>query len=382
MPPPPSPFPRGSGGCVLYPGTKVMLHGLKDGNELNNKEGICENWDALSGRMAVKLQDGTVKSIKTINMRKVVEPDSDEDLEEDPQYNRVLKVFQQYDANGDGVLDRQEFEKCLLGLGLSKAVLGSFLVNVDKSGDMEVQYAEFVKWAMAPAGKKTKKNRMDVYWPEKTQEHKEADEVDGDEHEEPALDVELTLQDVERICRESVEDWPPHALTVLNNMRHRFPEYPVEGIVWRMRKNDFVGGKVMAAIRSTGAKEVELVPPSAVKVGLPGSFPWTYQNRSYDKPLKVYNEGGKDWSFYNMRDSKIDPCGEIPAQGKFKVTEVKRGNEFGFCFGRIEYAGNAKDGTYWTVLGLEVNRTHWTTNDQTRSKNCDLSYTDAQRCDS
>eukprot|EP00932_Pfiesteria_piscicida_P017824 SRR837773.4702.p1 GENE.SRR837773.4702~~SRR837773.4702.p1 ORF type:complete len:324 (+),score=61.37 SRR837773.4702:80-1051(+) len=307
---------------------------------------------------------------------KIVEKtESDDELEENPTYNRVLKVFQQFDINGDGVIDRQEFEKCLAALGLAKACLHTFLQNIDKDGDCEIQYGEFVKWALAPAGKATPKSRLNVYWPEQRDVDKSAVRVDADA-DEPGRDSELTLEDVERILKEPPEHWPEHGLTVLNNMHKRFPEYPVEGIIFMMRRQDFVGGKVMAAIRATGAKEVDIVPPSAVKVGSPGAFPADYLVRSEAEPMPVYREGDKNWGFYNMRDRKCTPCGELLPGTLFKVLEVKRGNEYGFCFGRIEYKSGEK---CWVVLGLEVNRTHWTAADQQRSTSVDLDFTDAER---
>jgi hypothetical protein len=247
-----------------------MIHGLKVGSEMNGKDATCKKWDATAGRMEVELADGSLKSIKPIHMRKIVEKsDSDDELDEDPQYNKVLKVFQQFDRDGDGIIDRQEFEKCLASLGLPKSCIGSFLVSVDKNGDLEIQYGEFVKWALAPAGKKTQKSRADVYWPDAKAEEDAAVEKldhDSDLESEPDPDEELSLDDVKRIIGEDLpEGWPSHGLTVLNNMRRRFPGYPVEGIVWRMRRNNFIGGKVIAAIRATGAREVEVIPPSAVK---------------------------------------------------------------------------------------------------------------------
>jgi len=376
------PFPRGTGGCVLYPGTKVEVHSLKGTfADLNGKEATCDHWDASVGRMYIRLlETGKLKALRPTNLRKVVEKD---DMEDDPQYKHVLAIFETFDKNGDGVLDAAELSECLKALGLGPNYVTKFLQSIDKDGDNEVQYSEFVKWVFKPATTKTKKSNLDVYWPRNPKKSKSmmmADIVDGcdSDEEESHEPHDLSQAELEKQCGGELPDgWPPHGLKVVNNVRARFPDYPVEGIVWMMRRNDFVGGKVIAAIRATGAKEIETVPPSAIKIGVEGAFPAMYRVRH--KPLAVYSDADKSWSFKNMRDGLLEPIGHFPAEHHFEVLEVKRGNEYGFCFGRVTYEDNASiEGTIWAVLGLEVNRTHWTAGDRSR-KSMDLNYTEAAR---
>lgn len=368
--------PRGSGGCVLYPGSKVLAHSLRSATDLNGQEGICELWDPQSGRMHVRF-NSEVKALRPTNLLKVkttsrqAQPSGAQD---DLELNRVLEIFQKYDANGDGIIERREFLKCLKSLGLSEACLTTFLASVDKDGDGEVQYDEFCEWAMSP-GEKSMRHRVDVYWPDPSKASKYTPQI-GDDDEAPDEARELTVEDVTQLCGGSLPDgWPSHGITVVNNMKARFPEYPVEGIVWAMRRNNFIGGKVIAAIRATGAREVEVVPPSAVKIGI-DNFPATYKVRSREKPLAVYQQTSKNWSFQNMRDERMQPVGKIDAGGEFIILEVKRGSDYSFCFGRIEFP--ARSSPCWVVLGLEVGVSHWTSSDACRSA-MDLNYTEAER---
>merc|ERR1719401_269226 len=85
-------------------------------------------------------------------------------------------------------------------------------------------------------------------------------------------DRELTEEDVEAECGPLPVGWPPHGIKIVNNMRARFPEYPLEGIVLHCRQQNFIGGQVMHAIRKTGALEVE-TGPVAVKIGRSSDFP-------------------------------------------------------------------------------------------------------------
>jgi len=344
--------PRGSGGCVLIPGTIVRIHGLrgKDAAEFNAQEAICERWDSESRLMSIRLRNsGTTRAISCKFIRKVV-------LKEQealgPDAHRVLQIFQDYDLDGDGLIDREEFEKMLNSLGMRKAVLAEFLFTIDKSRDAQVCYEEFLEWALSPV--KSNKTRMDLYWPEKKTD---AETVLVSEEEADDHDGELDMHDVERICKGDLPDgWPSHGLAVMNNMHARFPEYPLEGIVFMMARNDFCGGKVLAQIRATGAQENDAVRAGAIKIA--GAFPASYQNQSAKGHLEVFEDCARGWNFKNMRDSKINAVARLESRATFKVLEVRRGSEYGFCFGRIEWAGGSrgvqKRGVnYWVVMGLE-----------------------------
>lgn len=358
---------------MLYPGTKVLAHHLLSSKDLNGEEGVCEMYDTHSGRVHVRFDSG-VKALRPSNLIKVRMPTKDELEEEDPQLQRILEIFQKYDTNGDGVIDVKEFLQCLKKLGLGEECLRTFLSSVDKDGDGVVQYEEFCEWTMS-SGSKSKKTKLEVYWPDDSKLSR-ATPVVGEDDEDLEEKDELTVEDVARICGgELPEGWPGHGITVVNNMRNRFPDYPVEGIVWAMRRNNFIGGKVIAVIRATGAREVEAVPASAVKIGM-SSFPAMYRVRSSDKPMLVYSQTNQQWSFRNMRDNKMCSVGSLPAGGELKVEEVRRGAEYNFCYGRIRY--EEYPGPCWVVLGLEVGKSHWTSADAFRSS-ADLTYTEAER---
>ncbi|CAE8584249.1 unnamed protein product, partial [Polarella glacialis] len=318
-------YPRGSGGSVLYPGTQVQVHGLKSGAAkiFNDAEGECRVWSEEHQRMHVKLShDGSIKAFKAKNLRKVLPPVAEGDGD-DPDLEKVLNVFQRFDVNGDGVLDTEEFTACLKAMGLSGAVMQSFLRAVDKDGDGEIRYEEFAKWALG-TNEQTGEVKVNTYFGDTTGAQVIDDIADavGDDDEEPDADAELTLKDLEKLCHGKMPPlWPAHGLKVVNNMRLRFPDYPIEGIMFMMQRNDFIGGTVIRAIRATNTREVDPAPDKGVKCGSPGAFPAWYINQAPDQ-LLVYEEAGPDFSFRNMRDrNKVRPVGNIPPGERFEVLE-------------------------------------------------------------
>jgi hypothetical protein len=66
----------------------------------------------------------------------------------------------------------------------------------------------------------------------------------------------------------------------------------------------------------------------------------------------------------------------LAQRGKFNVLEVRRGSDYNFCYGMIEFGNRPQP--CWVVLGLEINVSHWSTSDSLRSR-VDLNYTDAER---
>lgn len=297
-----------------------------------------------------------VKALRPANL-KVVQPkrDSNEMLD------RVLEVFQCYDSNGNGVLELEEFERCLAGIGLGKEYVIAFQLAMDKDGDFVVDYSEFSRWALGCEVPGTHKTRLELYWPKKvdTGSKEEVAEKVDDDDTIPAADEELTERDVERIMKKRLPDeWPAHGIKIVNNARARFPNYPVEGIVWCMKRNDYIGGKVLADIRATGAKEVHVCRTSPLVANTQEAFPAIYRNISPEGDLMVYasDELESGSLFAGMRDRKLAPMGLIHQGEMFTVYEVRRGAEYGFCFGRIKFKGQEKPET-WVVLGLLIEAT-------------------------
>jgi len=298
-----------------------------------------------------------------------------------PEASRVMDIFRQYDEDGDGLIDYMEFENMLSKLGMGKC-LGIFLKAADKNGDCQINYEEFLEWALCPVGH-SKRSNMELMWPERSKNviDRSSEDVSSDRKQVEEFGSELCLEDVERICRGSLPDgWPSHGLSVLNNMHARFPEYPVEGIVLLMQRNDFHGGKVMGAIRKTGSTEVETQRPGAMKID--GAFPAIYEVTN-EAGMPVYEEGARAWSFRNMRDRKMEPAATMPHRQRFQLLEVRRGSEYGFCFGLIQYSRGNPGVKYWVDLGLET-----TSGLRTDVKNQhsfghltkdDLHFTDARR---
>jgi len=361
--------PRGSGGCVLCPGTVVRINGLRGESTrvLNGQEGVCEWWDNERGLMSVRLRSGggAVKAISNKHLRKVCLKEADA---LGPEARRMLEIFQQYDTDGDGLIDVGEFTGMIVSLGMGTGVVAQFLGSCDKDGDCQIMYEEFLEWALTPV--RAHKTRAELFFPEKrttvVQEVVEEDEGAADD------DDELTLEDVEGFCKGSLPvGWPSHGLAVLNNMHARFPDYPVAGIVFMMTRNDFIGGKVLAAIRATGTPESDMMRAGAIKVS--GAFPAMYQNVSGSGALPVFEEGSRGWSFHNMRDNKMNKVGRIERGEHFQVLEVRRGSEYSFCFGRIKWSVGRN---YWVVLGLEAHA-DWRPDRKTDAK--DMSFSDALR---
>jgi hypothetical protein len=343
------------------------------GRGQNGKEGVCEDWDSEKGQMHVRFPDGSVKAYAPGNLQKV-KVEADEELE--PEAVRVLQLFQAFDTNGDGILDSTEFANVLNSIGLPVHMVPKFLSAIDKDGDNQVSYEEFIQWAMAKTPRMGK-TRSEAMWP-KAREVKHSGVAqrlsiaEQQNHDLPTDDTgehpvdkhaplpededgfpELTEKDLERICNSHIpKRFPPHGLKVLNNMHHRFPEYPLEDILAEMRKHDYVGGKVMHAIRQSGTKEVESFSLAAVQLGPPDAFPAIYHNRSPTNRgiLFRYAQKDKDFSFRNLRAETLHPHAQIEHDATFQLYEVRRGAEFGICFGRTSSGNNP----LWVVLGMEM----------------------------
>ncbi|CAE7240783.1 unnamed protein product [Symbiodinium natans] len=365
-------YPRGSSGGVLRPGVHVIIHGIRSVRELNGQEGTCLAWLPEKGRIHVQLEK-SVKALRPANL-KVVQPPRDTNA----MLDRVLEVFQSYDSNGNGVLELDEFERCLAGIGLGKEYITAFQLAMDKDGDFVVDYAEFSRWALGSEVPGTHKTRLELYWPQKGP--KAAAEHVDDDDTVPDADVQLTEQDIERIIKKKLpEEWPAHGMKIVNNARSRFPNYPIEGIVWSMRRNDYIGGKVLADIRSTGAREVHVCQTTLLLANAQDTFPAVYRNISPEGDLFVYSSAELELGplFAGMRDRKLSAMGMIRAGELFTVYEVRQGIEYGFCFGRIKFKGQENPAT-WVVLGLLIEPAgiKFTTKDR---KPEELTFSDAER---
>jgi len=369
--------PRAAG-CVLQPGTVVRLFGLKTAGTLNGQEGVCEYWDDATSRMHVRLKNGDLKALKPSNLRKV----HVEGASQNAEASRVKQIFRKYDSNGDGVFDVEEFKRFLYALGLNVTCLQAFLRKVDKNDDGAVQYEEFVDWVLGDdplptvdppqPGKKPVDRR-----PSQLAEAARVDDSDSDDDDDPPEAKDLTVQDLIDTCGELPYGWPPNGTRIVNNMRRRFPDCPVQRIVHAMKQHNFHGGEVMQAIRRTGTPEVDVVPPSIITRGKSGNsaFPALYRARSEKGEMPVYEQTGSDFSFLNMRKGRLQAVGSIRPGEKFRILEVRRDNERGFCFGRVYYGTNANR-PHWVDLGRESDRAS-----RTSLKGSDLQFPAAERLD-
>lgn len=63
--------------------------------------------------------------------------------------HQILKAFAYFDSNGDGIIDRSEFEQALKTVDpefFSPGRIGDLLAEADADGDGDVHYGEFVTW--------------------------------------------------------------------------------------------------------------------------------------------------------------------------------------------------------------------------------------------
>jgi hypothetical protein len=279
-------YAKDAQGALLFAGAKVRFSGLKSQRALNGHEGTCQHWDTENGRMHVQLKDGQVKSFNPINLYKIKEFKAKET--EDHQTDRIHDIFIQFDHDGNGHLDYAEMKKLVATLGLDEKHFNAFRLGIDKDMDFEVEYSEFVDWAMGKA-EHSRKTKLEVFWPEKI-ERSATLHTDSDSDSDVDVDheTELTMADVERLCGKQGADFPQHGLQLINNMHRRFPEYPIQGILMQANENEWIGGKVIYCIRKLGAVEIEVVQPTSLNV-FPGAFPAIYKVHGFEE-MPVYKK--------------------------------------------------------------------------------------------
>jgi hypothetical protein len=228
---------------------------------MNDQEGVCERWDKDKGLMSVRLRSGGApKAINPKHLRRVRVHD-DEAME--PDAKRALGIFQKYDQDGDGLMELSEFKQILIALKIDAPIVDLFMMTVDKNHDKRVGYDEFLSWALSPVD--TSKLRVDEYWPEDGGAPT-AEEVEALEHPAEAPDdAEMEQQELEQAIGPLPAGWPKHGMAAVNNVRIRFPDFPLKDIVKVLAENKFMGGLAIAAIRKTGAKENDAVRKGAIQ---------------------------------------------------------------------------------------------------------------------
>lgn len=425
-------YPR-NGGVVLNPGSNVRLIGLQSPTtrSLNGQRGTCQRWDAIAGRMHVKLNTGEVKAFRPENLFDV---NASKPKTPGAQAERITRIFRKYDTNGDGVIDIQELEGFLKALGLNVGCVQSFVRAVDKDGDGEIQYEEFVEWVLAedpklpdlllpdgdsdlssrpstaglaraedeadgeaPMGKQAsgkeggQASGKDVGRAASSEQGSllgtsgalavsaaiDSDSCSQSDEEEWSGGKALKHEDLVRICGKLPGKWPENGVTIVNNMRSRFPDYPVKDIVRAMRENSFHGGEVMQAIRRTGSTELRVVRPVEVRFGKSGrnAFPALYQVRRTGDEVQVYEQkDGREMNFDDLVKGRIQSVGTVKPGDRFRVLEVRRDHDRHIHFARI-YFGTKAEKRHWVDLGLDVGRTQF----MTANQGTDLHFTHAER---
>lgn len=337
----------------------MRLHGLKTAATLNGRAGVCVGWDEASGRVCVRLDGGELKMLKASNLWKV----QGHAKTESSEVERVKSLFRKYDANGDGVIDQNEFKRFMQALGLQPSCLGEFMRHVDRDGDGAIQYEEFVDWVLSDdpmtippsAGIEAEGEEQPDVLAASSFNAGDAVDDSGSDDDDGLEARDLTTDEVADLCGGLPYGWPENGIKIVNNMRRRFPDFPVQRIVAIMKQQGFHGGSVIQGMRRAGAQEVQVMPPSVVTCGKSGrkAFPALYQVRSTQPDLDVFEQSARDFSFANLRGGRLEPVGRIRSGERFRILEVRRDNEHGFCFGRV-YFGTIPERYHWVSLGKEL----------------------------
>ena len=79
-------------------------------------------------------------------------------------YTEIVKVFKDYDKNGNGVIEGNEFEDLIKALGftdVSKQDIETLFKDIDLNNDSTISFAEFlVLMKKMTSKKKRKKNKQ------------------------------------------------------------------------------------------------------------------------------------------------------------------------------------------------------------------------------
>eukprot|EP00929_Paragymnodinium_shiwhaense_P052949 TRINITY_DN2650_c0_g1_i1.p1 TRINITY_DN2650_c0_g1~~TRINITY_DN2650_c0_g1_i1.p1 ORF type:complete len:361 (-),score=97.96 TRINITY_DN2650_c0_g1_i1:217-1299(-) len=342
-------IPKGQGGAQLVEGCIVKIVGLKGKKveHLNNLDGEMIKYDEEQGRVHVRLtKDGSVKGMKPENLVKM---QKSLELSSKSSKDEIKAVFKEADLNGDGVLDKEELKRLFLVLGMKVGSVNIFVESVDSDGDGTISYEEFLDWVMEPSCKFTAEGYV-----KKVSEKvvstlpRDREEVDVEAKEARG---EITMRMIKNLGVIIPKDWPDSGLVTAQNLQNRFPRFPLRDIVVLMIRLDYVGGMCIPHIRKTGTVEVELCPETNFKDsdGKP-MFPCKYKGSiTSPEPLHVYSDQVEDFSLIFMRDGKYPPAGTIPKNQAFTIFEVRQGQSYGFCFGRVDWKGNRN---HWINLGI------------------------------
>ena len=77
-------------------------------------------------------------------------------------YAQIVELFKGYDANGNGVIEKNEFVELLKSLGyedVEKSEIDALFKDIDLNSDSVISFAEFLVLMKKMTGKKTKKKK-------------------------------------------------------------------------------------------------------------------------------------------------------------------------------------------------------------------------------
>merc|ERR1712232_287055 len=120
-----------------------------------------------------------------------------------------------------------------------------------------------------------------------------------------------------------------------------------------MEEENYHGGRVMHRLREMGTREVKVAPPKPVKVGKQlssAAFPARYRVVA-DAALPIFEEESNNWAVQCCLEADRESVGSLQPGKQFMVLDVRRGDSYGFCFGRVESKTRRP---WWVVLGLET----------------------------
>lgn len=156
---------------------------------------------------------------------------------ESSEVERVKSLFRKYDANGDGVIDQNEFKRFMQALGLQPSCLGEFMRHVDRDGDGAIQYEEFVDWVLSDdpmtippsAGIEAEGEEQPDVLAASSFNAGDAVDDSGSDDDDGLEARDLTTDEVADLCGGLPYGWPENGIKIVNNMRRRFPDFPCSG---------------------------------------------------------------------------------------------------------------------------------------------------------
>merc|ERR1711933_28945 len=77
-----------------------------------------------------------------------------------PIQQSIMEIFQAWDVNGDGVINKEELHSVLVSLGMTNEEATSTFLAADANKDDQIDYKEFVSWLYSGDAPKKVRDRV------------------------------------------------------------------------------------------------------------------------------------------------------------------------------------------------------------------------------